>query len=415
MKSHYLTPPRTPHKHGSMRAAVGRGLAGAAKVAARYALRYGTAGAARRLFKNPDKGAELKNVTHGVESGFAAGHNAFTKHKGISRLSKKQFKKKARFEKKVRSAIQGTAKYQQFLQNTILGATIQVDGQDWFEIPVMCGGQYVQAGTSTDANTVYYRNINDSGDYQGAADVAANSLGTINALSSSATASGAALLPSSQFVADGKFLVYGYDVQYQIQNIQSFPIEVEIFEVDCVKDLSNVGATNVFSTATSYIGGLASSTTTMANLAGTANIARFTKIQESGNEVTKSLLNWGATPMMLPDMGAYMVVKKSHIHILDASQVLRLEKKYVFKNPIRFQDMNTVLFKKGVSHVICGAVRSAVLSSGAGGGYQGAALGGVAIGTGSFTHSYAVTYQKRYVVKPLSYGNTTFGFGQISS
>lgn len=397
----------TVGRYGTTRGHLVRGAMHLARRAAPYVAK------AYNSWKNSagdkeSKSARLSNPVHGVSSGFAEGHNAYVKHSKHSRLSKKKFKRKVRWETKVRSAVQGVTKFQEYIQNTILMAPVPVDNQAWFEIPIMCGAQYAAAGTFTDANNVYYQTIADPGDYRGAADVAINANATLTNNTNAGTV-GTALAYNSQFGANGKFLVYGYCVQYQIQNIQSFPIEVVVFEVDCIKDMANV-SNSMFSTATCYA---ASGSTSVLALSQVASLSRFLELQESGNESSSSYLNWGATPMLYSDPGAYLNIRRSHVHVLDPAQVIRLEKKYTFKRPIRFQDMNGVLFKKGVSHVLAGCVRSAVIGSGSGGGYQGAALGGVAVGNGGFTHSCAITYQKRFVIKPLTQGNNQMGMGSV--
>lgn len=335
-----------------------------------------------------------------VETGYAVGHSAYNVSSKHKRLSKRAYKKKQRFEIKVRAAVNGVSKFQQYFQNAILGPAVAVDEMSWFEIPVMCGQQYVAPGTSTDANNIYFRVNNDEGDFVPAADIANNSNWTRQQLTGQ-TQAGTAVGSSSGFFVGAKFLVYGYVLEYNIQNVNSVPITVEIFEMDCIKDYEPSAGAAPFGTSTCAVVG---STSCLKQAAG-ENTARQALVVASGTQIAVSDTAVGVTPFLFSDMGNFFRVVKSHVHVLDPSQIMRLQKKYFFKGPIRVTDMNNVMMKKGVSHFIVGSVRATAIGAGS---YAGA-LTGAAAGLGGFTHTYCVNYNKRFMIKPLDIGNTPFG------
>lgn len=349
----------------------------------------------------PDSNNNDRNPSAPVETGYAVGHSAFTTTRRQKRMSKKAFKKKARWEVKVRAAVTGSAKFQQYFQNCILGPTAAVDVMSWWEIPIMAGKVYAFPGTSTDANNILYRVNNDEGDFVPAADIALNAT-TSRQLMSGQTPVYTAVSGTNSNSASAKFVVYGYSLEYNVQNIQTVPITVEIFEVTCIKDYVTNGSNAVFSTGNESF---SNPTGSMMSAANAANVTREAAVAASGTQIAVSNVAVGVTPFLFRDVGEYMRVVRSHVHVLDPSQILRLQKVYKFKRPIAVQDLSGVVFKKGVSHVICGSVRSTAIGAG---NYAGP-LAGVAAGAGGFTHSYVVNYNKRFIIKPLDTGNNSLG------
>lgn len=345
-----------------------------------------------------------------VETGYASGHSAFTSYNKSRKLSKRAFKRKARFETKVRSAVQGSTKFQQYFQNCILGEKLNADLMSWFEIPIMTGADYLPPGTSTNANDNYFRVNSDEGDYIPASDITVNMANT-RSVSGGAAGTFTATSQNNVLFASAKFLVYGYVLEYNIQNPLSIPITVEIFEVDCIKDFcpkySVSGNSGVFppGTGSSFCGASNVNSLSILANASAANATRQSAVSASGTQIAISYLAVGCTPFLFSDVGKYFRVSRSHVHVLDPSQIMRLQKKYVFRKPIAVQDMNQCAFKKGVSHVLCGTVRSTAIGTG---NYAGP-LPSVAVGAGGFTHSYVVNYNKRFIVKPLDLGNVGLG------
>lgn len=341
-----------------------------------------------------------RNPSAPVETGYAVGHSAFTSTKGRKRMSKKAFKKKARWEVKVRAAVTGSSKFQQYFQNCILGPTASADVMNYFEIPIMAGKSYTFPGTSTDANNILFRVNVDEGDFIPAADIAVNAV-TSRQLLVGQTPTYTAVSGTNSSSAAAKFLVYGYMLEYNFQNLQTYPVTLEIFELTCIQDYVPSADNAVFgATATNFTG-----PTGMMVAAGTANTTRQAAVAASGTQIAVSPVAIGVTPFLFGDVGQYMRVVRSHVHVLDPSQILRLQKPYKFKRPISVQDMSGVVFKKGFSHLICGTVRSTAIGAG---NYAGA-LAGVVAGAGGFTHSYVVNYNKRFIVKPLDTGNQSLG------
>lgn len=335
-----------------------------------------------------------------VETGQAYGHSAYTTTKRQKKVSKKSFKKKKRWELKVRTAVNGSSKFQQYFQNCILGDTTAADVMSWWEIPIMAGAMYDFPGTSTDANNIYFRVNNDEGDFIPAGDIAANSNWSRQTLTGQTVAGTA--LAATDYRMTGSFLVYGYVLEYNIQNLNTgIPITVEIFEIDCIKDYNPKTTNPLFGGA----GTLAVGTSSMLNAAATANTSRQALVQASGTQIAVSRTAIGVTPFLFGDMGTYIRVVKSHVHVLDSGQIMRLQKKYFFKGGIRFPDMDNCMMKKGRTHFLVGTVRATNIGTG---NYAGN-MGGAAAGAGGFTHSYAVNYNKRFIVKPLDIGNTSFG------
>lgn len=346
------------------------------------------------------QGASESNPARGVETGYASGHSAYTKVKSKRRMSRKSYKKKKRFEYKVRSAVQGETKFQNFFQNSILGPAVGIDSQTWFEIPVMTGSSYVAPGTRTDANNVLFTVSADVGDFTPAADIAVNAVWSRQTLAGQ-TVAGTNLAPTSIYANLGSMIVYGYELEYTFINVQAIPICLEIFELTCVKDFQPLAGSVPLGAST----GIASGTASMLLAANANNVNREALVQASGAQSGASYVAVGATPFFFADFAAYWKVTKSHVHFLDAGQNYRTQKSYKFR-PIKFNSLTSMLCKKGVSHAIIGRVCS--ITPGSSANYA-SALSNIAVGIAGLTHTFDCFYTKRYMVKPLDTGNYSLG------
>ena len=303
----------------------------------------------------------------------------------------------------MRDAVAGVTKHQQFYSNVILGPSTPADVQRWFEIPIMAGNSYVFPGNSTDADDILYRASFDEGDFVPMADLVANSV-TTTQLMSNQTVTYSALAGTSNFVKSGKFYVYGYCLQYELQNNLGVPMVYTIYEIECKQTFSPQTGSGF-----SGVNSLTATSQSVLDACDTINASRRAAVSASGTVAAQNMSSIGVTPFLYSDFGRYFTITRTHVHVLDPLQVVRLEKNYKFKGAISLGQLSSCVAQKGVTKFLVG--RCSGLNIGTGN--YASALPTVIQGAAGKTHSFCVNYKKRFIMKPVVTGNMTYGMGSV--
>lgn len=389
---------------GHYRKAVNRIVAAGAK----RALRSGLSHVKRRLFGDSSK---EERPAQGLETGTAPGHSTLDHVKRITKASRKKFRRDEKARKRIVKLMNKSSKFQQLIANNAFLPSLAADNQGWFEIPIMCGNGYVSPITvHTDAANATYSRQAEGGDGIAVANCNSNALTGI--IKAEATAS--AVNPGNSSVhtlAQG--YVHGYMLEYEILNIQTFPVRVDVFECTVIRDM-DVPASGPLANCTNFGTGNVGLLHLAANYENTVQgLTQFS----SANVVTGvTEVSPGATPFMFPWFGKFVRVDKHHTHVLDASQQLKLEKRYKFPRAIKNTDMIGGLVAKAfISKCILISYRGAAPAIAQSTGNICAALPAVNFGaTGTATHSIAFTYLKKWVVVPDPASVDHFGTAQVA-
>lgn len=376
--------------------------------AGRHAARAGMSHLKRRLFGESNK---EEKPAQGLETGTAPGHSTTDHVKRITKSSRRKFHRDEKNRKRIVKLLNKSSKFQQLVANNAFMPALANDNQGWVEIPIMCGNGYVSPITThTDAAGATYSRQTETGDGLAVANVNANALtGPIKQVNT-----GSAINPTTASVASlAQGYVHGYMLEYEILNIQTFPIRVDVFECTVIRDMDvpsagplancanfGVGNTGLLHLASNYEGTVEG----QAQLSSVSTVSAVTEVSP------------GATPFMFPWFGKYVRVDKHHTHVLDATQQLKLEKRYKFPRAIKNSEMLQGLVAKAfISKVILISYRGAAPAIAQSTGNICAAMPAVNFGaTAAATHSFAVTYIKKWVTVPDVTAMEHFGTAQAA-
>jgi len=387
-------------------------LGGFAAHAARYAARAGMQHLKKRLF---EKGVKEENPSTGLETQFAPGHSTLDHVRKISKKSRRDYKKRERFAKKVVKAINKSSKFQQLFKNAITQPSLLADNQGWFEIPIMAGNGYSSPYTDhTDAANKLYSNYTDTGDGLTVMDCNSNALtGMIKA--SGASGAGGINPGNANPTTLGAGYVHGYLLEYQLQNFNTVAIKYDVFECTCVRNIdagptggpvANVSSFGNASTGLLHLA--AAYENTVGSSYSFASSQQFQAITEASPF---------ANPFMFQYFGRYFRIDKHHTHVLDPGQTLQLDKRYKFNKAIKNADFYSCVAKKGVTRciLICYKANTPPQQTGAStNGNVVGPLAAVAYGVANLaTHSCGIIYNKRFIVMPDSSAVGHEGAGQL--
>ena len=219
---------------------------------------------------------------------YAPGHSTMDHVRKITKRSRREYKKRERFAKKVVKAINRSSKFQQLFKNCITKPSLLADNQGWFEIPIMAGNGYSNPYTNhTDAANTTYSNYTDVGDGLTVMNLNSNALtGMVKA--SGASGAGGINPGNTNATTLGAGYVHGYLLEYQLQNFNTVAIKYDVFECTCVRNIDAgpsagpIGNINSFGDAN---GGLLHLAANYENTVGTAqpigSVSTFQGISEA--------------------------------------------------------------------------------------------------------------------------------------
>lgn len=270
------------------------------------------------------------------------------------------------------------------------------DSLDWCEIPIMWGTSYTSPNTTTDTTNVLVSTNVEPGDGKQTLELLSGAqMQALKNLTFNVTATLPNIGSDDTIVPYAAGFVYGYDLEVDIYNPQSFAVEVCIFHLKCKRDW--------YPTATGQPFGNANhSAECMLDFISLTNQTKVLAVG-GGSTIGTSAETYGQayySPMMSPEVGMFWDCYKEVIHIIEAGGSLKFNEAFKFP-PISAQSLSGLSCKKNVSYSLLFRSHPSTISANVGAWNLWPSWGS-AFHTTSKNHGLAIRYFKRWMVRPTT-------------